>query len=72
MNRLISTTQLADFLDVHPETVKKLAAEGAIPSLQVGRQLRFDMDAVLSALKSESQDSSDQNLRASGKVGNKC
>ena len=43
-------TDFPDY-DTGPETVAKLAKAGSIPSLLVGRSLRFDLGEVLKATR---------------------
>ena len=58
---LLTVQQLADKLQLVPQTVYKLAREGKIPSIRFGKNVRFDLAAVLSACDG-----------LSGKVDNKC
>ncbi len=46
----LTATELGLRLQVHRKTVLRLAREGAIPSIQVGQQLRFDPIEVEAAL----------------------
>ena len=39
--RLIDAEEAAELLQVHPKTVKRLAAEGRIPGLRIGKLWRF-------------------------------
>ena len=41
---LLDTTAAAEFLSVSPRTVRRLAAERRIPSVHVGRAVRFEDD----------------------------
>jgi excisionase family DNA binding protein len=50
MGRLLSTTELAAQLNLHAETIRRLARERRIPSVRICRVLRFDPDAVEQAL----------------------
>ena len=38
--------EAARFLGAHPQTVRKLAKKGEIPSFKVGREWRFRRDAL--------------------------
>lgn len=44
---LLSTQETARLLNVSQATVRKLARSGDLPSLRVGRQLRFDAGAIV-------------------------
>lgn len=50
--KLLTTTKLAEALNTHPATVLRLAREGRIPRMQLGRHgYRYNLDEVLEALK---------------------
>ena len=51
MERLIDVQELALALNIAPSQVYRLATRGDLPFLRVGRYLRFDLAAVLNALK---------------------
>jgi excisionase family DNA binding protein len=38
---LIDAAEAADLLKVHPKTVKRMAAQGRLPGLRIGRLWRF-------------------------------
>ena len=42
MIRLLTVRQVADHLALHPQTVRKLIARGAIPSSRIGRAIRVE------------------------------
>jgi excisionase family DNA binding protein len=44
---LLTTEEVAAFLNVSPATVRRLARIGELPALRVGRQLRFDRAEVV-------------------------
>jgi excisionase family DNA binding protein len=48
---MLAARKLAWQLQVSERTIKDLAAAGDIPSYRVGRQLRFNLAEVLSALR---------------------
>lgn len=50
---LISVSELADYLQLTDETVRRLARRGNIPSVTVARRVRFDLAAVLKTLEGE-------------------
>ena len=56
MKRMLTTFELAEYLRVHPDTIKKLVKEGKLPSIQIGRQLRFDSASVVKALSTNTTD----------------
>lgn len=39
---VLTAEEIAEFLRVHPYTVKRLAREGKLPGFKVGGQWRFD------------------------------
>jgi excisionase family DNA binding protein len=47
---LVTTTELAQVLGVHCQTVYTLVRTGRIPAIRLGAQYRFDIDAVKAAL----------------------
>jgi excisionase family DNA binding protein len=46
IERHLTTAQLADLLAVHPETIRRAAASGALASVRVGRERRYPETAV--------------------------
>jgi len=47
---LIDAERAAEILGLHPKTVKRLAAEGAVPGMKIGRVWRFresELDAYI-------------------------
>jgi excisionase family DNA binding protein len=47
---LIGTSELAELLDIHPATLRRLVESGKIPAVRVGRQWRFDRDVIFDLL----------------------
>lgn len=43
---LLTVREVADRLRLHPGTVYRLARAGALPSLRVGRSIRFQADEI--------------------------
>ena len=41
---LLTVPQVADYLKLHPLTVRRLAREGQIPAFKIGRQWRVNKD----------------------------
>jgi excisionase family DNA binding protein len=41
-----STNALAELLNIHPDTVRRLARNGRLPGYRVGRQWRFPAEEV--------------------------
>ena len=54
MDKLISTKKVAEYLDVKPITVRRLANSGQIPSVRIGNRLRFDKKEIDKWLLSKS------------------
>jgi excisionase family DNA binding protein len=50
---LISAEALGELLSLPPASVRRLAREGKLPVLRVGRLLRFDLARVLEALEAK-------------------
>lgn len=50
---MLSVSQLADHLQVTPETIRRLARAGTIPSTKAGTHLRFNLTAVLDCLENK-------------------
>ena len=46
MDRLFSTAQLAEYLNLNPVTVRRKAKSGEIPSIRIGNRLRFDKEQI--------------------------
>jgi excisionase family DNA binding protein len=46
MAHMMTTKELAKYLQLHEITVCKYAAEGKIPAIRIGRVWRFDKDAI--------------------------
>ena len=46
MSRLMTTTEAAEYLRLHPVTVRRKARAGEIPFIRLGGQWRFD-EAIL-------------------------
>lgn len=54
MNTLVTAKDLSRRLAVSQKTIFRLAENGEIPSVRIGRRsVRFDLDAVARALKIE-------------------
>jgi len=52
MTKLITTKELAEVLNLHPETIKRMAKRGQIPVIKVSAtKFMFDEDEVFNALK---------------------
>jgi len=46
MAEIMTTQEMAKYLKLHEITICKLAAEGKIPAVRIGRVWRFDKNAV--------------------------
>lgn len=46
MNKLLSATQLATYLNLKPVTIRRKAKAGEIPLIRIGNRLRFDKEQV--------------------------
>ena len=46
MNRLLSSREIAEYLDLDEVTVRRKAAKGEIPSIKIGNRYRFDQAQI--------------------------
>ena len=53
---LIDTAAMAERLSCHEQTVRRMVQQGRIPCVQLGKEYRFDPDAVLNALNRKGDD----------------
>ena len=54
MKKLLTTKELAEYLNVHPLSINRKVLNGEIPCIKLSkRNLRFDLDEVMKALKGE-------------------
>ena len=54
--QIVSAEELASILGIHPDTVRRMARDRQIPALLVGKRLRFEVQAVLDALRASPQE----------------
>lgn len=54
--RLVTADELAELLTISRSHVYQLAHDGVIPSVKIGRNVRFEVAAVLAALRSQNGD----------------
>jgi excisionase family DNA binding protein len=47
LERLLTAHEVADLLQVHLRTVRRLVADGGLPCVRVGTRVRFDPRDVL-------------------------
>lgn len=50
-DRLSTTREIAEWLHLAPHTVSTWAKTGRVPAIRVGKQWRFDREALEAALK---------------------
>jgi excisionase family DNA binding protein len=50
IERYYTTKELAERLGVHPETIRREAARGRLPSVRVGRERRYPESGVAAYL----------------------
>lgn len=53
LDRLLTARELAAILRVHEVSVRRWALDGTIPSLHVGRSVRFKLADVMAAIESK-------------------
>jgi excisionase family DNA binding protein len=46
MAQIMTTKELAKYLNLHEITVGKYAAQGKIPGVRIGKRWRFDKNAI--------------------------
>ena len=46
MDKLLSSREIAEYLNLEPVTVRRKAAKGEIPSIRIGNRFRFDQDQI--------------------------
>ena len=46
MDRLLSSKEIAEYLDLQPVTVRRKAAKGEIPAVMIGKRFRFDKNQI--------------------------
>jgi len=51
--RWITVAEVAEYLSLHPVTVRRLIDKGQIPSSRVGRNVRIDMRKLTEQLENE-------------------
>lgn len=56
IERHYTTAELAELLAVHPETVRRLAASGELPSVRVGSERRYPQSGVVDYLRRHRED----------------
>lgn len=55
---MLKAAQLAEKLNLNPETIRRLTRAGKIPHIQVGKSKRYDLDAVMKAMKPNTEEPS--------------
>lgn len=64
VRRLVTVREITRVLDVHADTVYRAIRTGALPAVRVGRQWRFDLDAVLALAGTHSSLTTEPGARA--------
>ena len=62
---LLSASEIAELLSVHPSTIRRLAREGRLPTYWVGTTPRFDADEVAEVLRQDVRESRPAHRHAS-------
>jgi excisionase family DNA binding protein len=52
MEALLTAEQAGEILQIHPKTVKRMAAEGIIPGMKIGKLWRFRESSLDSWIQS--------------------
>ena len=58
--QMMTVDEVAEYLQLHPLTVRRLAREGGIPAFKVGRQWRVKRAALDQWIKEQSMPNADQ------------
>jgi excisionase family DNA binding protein len=53
--QLVTAPKLGEILDIKEDGIWRLARQGKIPVVKIGRHMRFDVDDVMAALKGQSK-----------------
>ncbi len=53
---ILNTQEAAELLGVHVETIRRMARKGELPSFKIGKDWRYQKDALLSWMEAFSQD----------------
>lgn len=52
--KLLTTIELAEYLQVHPETIRRMVKRGQIPVVKLSeREYRFDFEKVMETLENK-------------------
>jgi excisionase family DNA binding protein len=69
MPQIMTTKELARYLELHEITICKYAAEGRIPAVRIGRVWRFDREMIDKRIaKGTEQKSLDKENRQTGRA----
>lgn len=55
---MLKAAELAEKLNLNPETIRRLTRAGKIPHIQIGKSKRYDLDAVLDSMKAKTEEPS--------------
>lgn len=55
---MLKAAELAEKLNLTPETIRRLTRAGKIPHIQIGKSKRYDLDAVLDSMKAKTEEPS--------------
>lgn len=64
MASIVTAKELGRYLKLSESTVYKLAAEGELPGFKIGDSWRFDMDEVISLIKSKAKERGERKNKA--------
>ena len=56
IERLLTTSEVADWLHKHPEVIRLWVREGAIPALRCGKSWRFSRQAVRAWMETKTEE----------------
>ncbi|MBN1902339.1 helix-turn-helix domain-containing protein [Candidatus Sumerlaeota bacterium] len=58
-NEFLTIDELADMLKISTRTIRRILKRGDLPAMRIGRQLRFNREAVNEWLKTQSIEQSE-------------
>gem|GEM_PF-205155 len=64
-DEILNSEQVAKFMKIHPVTVRRLAKQEVIPARKVGKEWRFNKQAILQWIVGDTKTSGDERANTS-------